>query len=289
MDKYILDDNGEPILDENGKKILNPAWLAANPNYVAAADEVNQGGGPAAGFEMTAEIQAWHDEQVSGLKKAQSKALQSNAKNRTRANDAEARVAELEAENQRLRESGGGGEDEAAIQARIDTEVKNRVKVMEGERDAARAELATAKADLSEYRYEGRIKQAALGVIHPEQSFAAMATLKTLITEGADGDITCHDTDGTIAMNNQGDPLSVEEFVKDVFPKRFGYLCQTDTGAPANGNNGAIKPPKSNNPFAPETRNRTVQATLIKNDPAKARQFMQQAGYEPSKINRMLA
>ncbi len=284
MEKYLLDDDGTPLLDESGNKILNPEWLAANPDYTPAADEAGDNYG---GFVPDAETMAWHNDQVAGLKKAQSKALTTNAKNRQRAEAAEARVAELEAENERLRASGGN--DDEAVKARIDAEVKSRVKVMEGERDAARSEVATLKGELSKYRYEGRIERAALGVVHPEQSFAAMATLKSLIKEDESGDITCYDTDGTIAMSNQGDPLDIEEFVTDVFRKRFPTLCQTDAGAPANGNNGAPTTPKGKNPFAKESINRTIQAQIIKNDPARAKTLMKQAGYDERKMNRMLA
>lgn len=284
MEKYLLDDNGSPILDENGKNVLNPEWLAANPDYTLAVDESGISSG---GYTPDAATQAWHDAKVAGLKRAQSKALQSNAKNRKRADVAEARVKELESELETARANGGG--DEASIQARIDTEVKNRIRVMETERDEARSQVSTLKSELSQYRYEGRIERGALGVVHPDHKYAAMATLKSLIKEDANGEITCYDTDGNIAMNNQGDPLEIEDFIHNVFRKSFPSLCQTDTGAPAHGNNGAITAPKSNNPFAKDSLNRTHQSQLIKNDPAKAREFMKQAGYEPKKIQRMLA
>lgn len=123
MEKYLLDDDGNPLVDDTGKKIINPEWLAVNPGYTPAADESGHSGG----FAPDAATQAWHDEQVAGLKRAQSKALQSNARNRKRAETAEARVAELEAELEVARSNSGG--DEASIQARIDSEVKNRIRV----------------------------------------------------------------------------------------------------------------------------------------------------------------
>lgn len=267
---WLLDENGEPILDENGNKI-------PDPDYVAPGE-----------YTPDAAAQAWHDEQVSGLKKNQAKALQSNAKNRKRAEAAEARVSELEAELEVARANSGG--DDASIQARINGEVRNRIRIMENERDEARSQVSTLKSELSQYRYEARIERGALGVVHPDHKFAAMATLKSLIKEDKDtGEITCFDTDGNIAMTNQGDPLEIEDFISEVFRKSFPALCQTDTGAPANGNNGAITAPKTKNPFAEDTMNRTHQFQLIKNDPAKARELMKQAGYEPEKIKRLLA
>ncbi len=287
MKKYLLADDSTPLLDEDGKKVLNPDWVAANTSYTVAADEVDQTGTLGGStYTPDAEAQAWHNEQVAGLKKAQSKALSSMAKQRKRAEDAEERVTELEAENETLRNSGGTTDED--VQARIDSEVKSRIRTMEGERDAARAETAGLKVELTKYRYEGRIERAAVGVIHPEQQFAAMAVLKTLIKEDDKGNVTCYDQAGEIIVDNAGDPVTVEEFVKTDFRKAFPALCQKDQSISTNGTGDKIPKAKGNNPFAKETMNRTVQAQLTKNDPVKATKLMKEAGYDQAKINRML-
>ncbi|MEP1143504.1 MAG: hypothetical protein ABJH52_07275 [Henriciella sp.] len=286
MNKYLLDDNGTPIVDDDGKKILNPDWIAANKSYTLAADEVDQTGALGGStYEPDAAAQAWHDEQVSGLKKAQSKALSSMAKQRTRAEAAEAEVARLTAENETLRKSGGTSDED--VQARIDSEVKSRVRTIEGERDEARTENATLKSELSKFRYEGRIESAMIGVVDPTQKFVAMNTLKALIKEDDKGKVTCYDQQGEIVVDNAGEPVSVEDFIKEDFRRSFGSLCVKDTSVTTNGTTDTIPKSNGNNPFAKETMNRTVQHQMLKNDKAKAVKMMKQAGWDQSKINRM--
>lgn len=286
MNKYLLHDNGTPIVDDDGKKILNPEWVVVNKAYTVAADEVDQTGTLGSStYQPDAAAQAWHDQQVAGLKKAQSKALSSMAKQRTRAETAEAEVKRLTAKNETLRNSGGTTVED--VQARIDAEVKSRVRTIEGERDAARTENATLKTELSKYRYEGRIESAMIGVVDPDQKFVAMNTLKALIREDTNGKVTCYDQHGEIVVDNAGDPVSVEDFIKDDFRRNFASLCVKDTSVTTNGTADTIPKTKGNNPFAKETLNRTVQSQLLKNDKPKAIQLMKQAGFDQATINRL--
>lgn len=117
---------------------------------------------------------------------------------------------------------------------------------------------------------------------------SAMAVLKTLIKEDDKGNVTCYDQAGEIIVDNAGDPVTVEDFIKEDFRKAFPALCQKDQSITTNGTTDTIPKAKGDNPFAKETMNRTAQFQLCKNDSVKATKLMKQAGYDQAKINRML-
>lgn len=283
MEKYLKDSDGEILLDDNGKKILDPAWLATNPSYTPAADE--SGGG---GYVPDAAAQAWHDQQVAGLKAAQSKALATVTKQRTKAETALKEVERLEAENAELRERLGSGE--GAIDPKENMELETKVSNLERVRDTLQDDLATTKDELHKYKYEGAIDAAMTGIVKPGYQLAAKATLERLIKENKDGELECFNPDGSQAIHlNSGVPLTVKEFVNDVFAKDFADMCVADTSLPTRPGSKPGGSPKADNPFHKDTLNRTVQSTIIKNNPSQARQLMKAAGYEASKINRMLA
>ena len=282
MEKYLLDDNGEPLLDDKGKKILNPEWLAANPNYSAAADESGGNGG----YTPDAAAQRWHDQQVNGLKAAQQKALGSMSTQRPRAETAEKEVERLETENASLRERLGSGD--GAMDPKEKMELETKVSNLERTVENLNGVLSTTKDELHKYKYEGAIDAAMIGVIKPGSEFVAKAALHKLIKENDDGELECFNPDGTPAVNLMtGIPLGVKEFISTEFAKSFPDLCARDESLPI-GPGGKKSGPKADNPFAKDTINRTVQGTILKNDPARAKQLMKAAGYDASKISRMM-
>lgn len=294
--KQKTDENGDLVFDEDG-----------NPVY--------EDGEPTGGYAPDAEAQAWHDGQVAGLKKAQSKALTNMGKQKKRADAAEARVAELEAENEALRatigddghdleermeklrlfEAGqlkdkGINEDDILERGRKGAERKYAPQI-----EAKDAQLAALQSKVDElessnktYRYDGRLKTASIGVIAPGYEVPGMATLKALVTENEDGDLECRDKSGEIVWDNNGHLMPLEDFLRDVFRVQFPNLCAKDTAITTNGAPGAPKS-KTPNPFVKETRNALAQAQLIKNDPDKARKLMRAAGFDDAKIARLTA
>lgn len=287
MEKYLTDEDGAILIDGGGKKVLNPEWLAANPNYTPAANEVDASGG-GGGYTPDAEALAWHEAQVAGLKANQQKALASNAKYRKRAEAAQKEVERLEGEVESLRALAGG---EGEIDPKEKVELLTKIGNLEKVRDTLTGQLDTAKDELHKYKYEGTIESAMSGLVKPGYQLAAKATLERLIKENEDGELECFNLDESPAINDMtGVPLTVKEFVSTVFAKSFPDMCVADSSLPTGP--GGQKPgggPKSDNPFAKDTMNRTVQSTMIKNDPAKAKQLMKAAGYDQAKINRMMA
>lgn len=321
MNKYLLDDDGNITLDENGNKVLNPDWVAANTSYTPAADEVDETGTltPSApgDFEPDDQALAWHNSQVEGLKQNQQKALGQLSKLRTRADTAETErdaaktaLAEFSAVvgdmdpgdlKQRLEklkqfeagelENKGINEDEILERGRKGAE--NRLQPQIDARDTEisnlKEKLSAKDAELHKFKYDGRIQQASIGILKKGYETVGIAALKTMIKENDEGELECYDVNGDLAIDNLGVPLKPEEFISTVFTKAYPDLCVKDkapdvSGAPGGGNGNRTK-----NPFASDTINRTVQATIIKNDPEKARKLMRAAGYDTAKINRLLA
>lgn len=282
MNKYILDDNGEPMLDADGKKMLNPEWVAANPNYTASADESGGNGG----YTPDEAAQKWHNQQVAGLKANNGKLLGQATKSRKRAETAEKEVERLEAENASLRERLGSGD--GALDPKEKMELETKVSNLERTVENLNGVLTTTKDELHKYKYEGAIDAAMIGVIKPGSEFVAKAALHKLIKENEDGELECFNPDGTPAVNLfTSTPLSVKEFISTEFAKSFPDLCVADSSLPT-GPGGKKSGPKADNPFAKDTMNRTVQGTIIKNDPSRAKQLMKAAGYDQTKINRLM-
>lgn len=287
MNKYLLGNDGQPRLNAAGHKILNPDWLAANPDYAPAADEVKEG----STFTPDAAAQQWHDEQIEGLKRNQQRALTQLNKAKERATTAEAERDQLAAENAELKatlDSAGSSNEE--LKATLEKKHEIHAKNMQTELDKANQTITTLKAELSEHRYDGRIKSASVGVIRKGYEGPALSALKGMIKETESGDVICHDANGQELLDNQGDYLTVEDFVSGYFRKLYPDLCQKDVGAddsgdPTNrGASGEVNVFKEGEHF-----NRTHQFQMIKNDPNKARSLMKRAGYSESKMNRMMA
>ena len=289
MDKYLKDENGVILLDESGKKVLNPSWLAANSGYTPTADEIDQSStSNESGYQPDAEALAWHEQQVAGLKSAQAKALSAMSKQRTRAETAEKDVVRLEGENESLRERLGSGE--GALDPKEKMDLESKVSNLERVRDTLQGELTSTNAELHKYKYEGAIDAAMTGLVKPGYQIAAKATLERLIKENEDGELQCFNPDGSEAINLMtGTPLTVQEFVSDVFAKTFPDMCVADSSLTTGLASKPGGTPKADNPFHKDTLNRTVQSTMIKNNPTQAKHLMKAAGYDAAKINRMLA
>ncbi len=268
MEKYLKNADGSFQLDENGNKILNPDYVEPS------------------GFEMTPEIQAHIDAQIAGLKRSLATAQNSVATFKTSGEAAEARATAAETALTELREKISSGDIE--IEAKEKLVFETRIDQLEGERDRLQTENTGLKDELHAYKYTGRIERASTGIIKKQYAVPAQATLKQLIKEDDDGTLRCYKPDGTPALDlNTGDPMSVEDFMTEVFVKEYPELCVADAALP---NGEGPKPgtsPSGNNPFAKESMNRTVQSQLIKNDKPKARALMAAAGYDEAKIERL--
>ena len=267
-------------------------------------DDDDNGGG---GFQPDDAARAWHEAEVKGLKGARSKALAAKKKHEARADTAEARVAELEIELEGLKaklgdaaydiderlaklaefESGKLKEadiDEEGILERgrkgAERKYEPQLKAKDKRISDLESENGKLKNDVHEYRYTGRLKSSLNGVIKPGYEVPALATIKTM-AKFEDDELIVVDVDGEPAVDDKGHHMSVEDFMTDVFPKRFPEMCVKDNTIQTNGP-GSKGGKKVANPFMPDTFNSTTIARLIAKDPAAARKLARAAGVEPS-------
>lgn len=278
-------------------------------------DDIEEG---ASSYAPDAQAIAWYNQQVSGLKKAQARALASKKKESERANKAESALLTAQEDLQAMKDAlGDSANDPSGLAERLrklrefetgalkasdidENEILERgrkgaerkaeldygpkIKLKDRQLAELTAERDALKSELHTYKYTGRLKGALTGVVKQGYDRVALAAMRDLTRVNDDGDLECFDTDGELAIDTNGTPMSPEEFAADVFRKRYPDLCIKDTTLPTNGTPTPMRP-KEKNPWLKESRNRTMQAQIIKNDPERARKLIKAAGEETAKYN----
>ena len=273
MEKFLLDENGDPQLDDVGNPIPNP-------------DYVEPGG-----YQPDDAAKAWFAAETKKITDARDRYKSQAEKHKKSLDTAKTKIKGLEDKLKRAEDglSGANPDLEAEIKKKFSREL-DEATVSNSE---LQTELDTVKAELHKLKYDGQINQHAIGVIKPNMTKAAMLTLKSYIRYNDEDEIECLDDEGE-PLYKGGDLMSIEDFINEEFPEMHPELCEGDSTRKVKG--ASTKTPAKRegpNPFDRENGwNRTQQATMYKNDYPKAKQMAIKAGWpekEKSSWNRMFA
>lgn len=291
----VLDENGEPVLDDEG-----------NPTYEEI--EVDEDD-----IDLNDEQKAWHEEQVRGLKSANARVIDRKKKADQKNEKLQAELDEVKGQLEALKSTLGDDthdignrlkklkdfeagllensevdEDEILARGRSGAERKlqPQIEALQEKVNKLEKEKGSLQGEVLKFKYTGRLKSTLGGIIKPGYEVAALATIRDMTRyDEEEDDIIVTDIDGEQAYDTEGHPQSVEEYMEKIFPKRFPDMCiKVDESLSTNGPKGRTKT-KEKNPFSKEDRNVTHQMQMVKNDPAKARKLMREAGVDPATFN----
>lgn len=267
-DEFLMNEDGSFKLDADGQKIPNPEYV------------------PPAGFEMTANIQAWHDAQVSDLKRSSATSQNTIARLTKEKTAAEAKIAELEDKLEAaLKKATTADKD---LEADIEARIENAVRKANEDKDAVQLKLDAANTEIHKLKYDGVIERETIGILDPEYKDIGLAELKSIFKPGDDGTLVPFEN-GEVVRGSDGKAMTPKDYIGGVWRLKRQKICLADSALP---NGHGPKPgtsPELKNPFDEETKNLSKQSEIIKNDKVLARKLMQSAGYIESKINRMLS
>ena len=288
MEEYLLDTEGNPQLDDDGKKILNPEWVAANKSYTLAPDEVDEtgtlGGGGGGGFQPTPEAQAWHDEQVAGLVANKAKAVGQLKKIRTRNEELETENKDLKSELEDLKQQmldGSGNFDAVEFEAK-----KKAVESLEQKIETLEAENAGLRKELDEVDMTAEISRAVGSHVKPDFQEYMSDKIRKFAKQNDQGRIYLMDENNQMEVTENGDPMTVEQFVTIRMRQKHGEMFIKDTSKPTGGAQPPGTPPTGKGNIFDKKNgwNATHQAMMLKNDPEKAKSLMRQAGFSEQRI-----
>ncbi|MDL4860795.1 hypothetical protein NPJ88_000460 [Halomonas elongata] len=92
-----------------------------------------------------------------------------------------------------------------------------------------------------------------------------------------DGEPVFRDADGNLITGKNG-PMTIQEYLDGPFRDKYASLFPQPKGTQAPGSRDG-RPSKAN-PWKPETKNRTEQARLMREEPEEAKRMMAEAGLE---------
>ena len=268
-DEFLLDDEGNPILDENGDPI-------PNENYKPPSGST---------YEPDAEAKAWHDEQVAALTANRDKALRQLSTLRTKNEELETKNAELTTEMEGLRTAMQEGDfDAAELQAQ-----KDKVKAQTAKIEELEADKASLLKQVEEQGLVSEVNRAVSSNILPEFQEFLTEKVRKAAKQGKEGRIYVYDELGEMLINDNAEPMTVAQYVSTTIREKHPSMFVKEVSKPTGGAQPPGTTPPANNPFHKDSINRTVQSTIIKNDPEKAKQMMRAAGYDAEKIARLTA
>lgn len=172
--------------------------------------------------------------------------------------------------------------DESAIEERVNARLGGATKPLQRKLDEAAEKLAAAEKTIGEYQTKerraaihGAIREAALASHALPESYADGGGLLA-VCEGA---LEVTEDGKVVSREGCGYPAGLEvPALLQQIQARHGYFWGPSKGGGANGGNGGLRLPSGVNPWKKETRNRTEQMRILKENPELAKQLMSAAG-----------
>lgn len=170
--------------------------------------------------------------------------------------------------------------DDAKINEIVDLRVKQKVGVVERERDTFKTQATTFEAELNTMR--GKEKARAVADVVRK----AASTAKVLDTAVEDVELMASrlfevdDSGAVVARDNVGiaPGITPEMWLTDIRDRKPHWF-PTNVGGGAGGSGG--QGGGANNPWSEKSWNMTEQAKILKNDPEKAKRMASMHGVDP--------